>query len=217
MKASPSQLKILLYCISRQIYIYQSNPVSQTARWLKTTPTFICQGFPLSISICWGALGSPGCLWSPLCGVLKSFKTKWVGFCGNWALTQLRHSLLLEMSRFLHIPRGKLKHYWNHSGLSYCTLNSRAGTVSLAVLRFCRLDRCWGIAEISELSLHFQLQGISTKPFFCYIIFQTGPLWHPKCCSLHIWRCKRMFCHPPSLLWCFVVCSTRKAQLVCSK
>lgn len=22
-----------------------------------------------------------------------------------------------------------------------------------------------------------------------------------------------MFCHPPSLLWCFVVCSTREAEL----
>lgn len=181
MKTPPGQLKILLYCISRHVCIYRSNPVSQTARWLKTTLDSKCQGFPLSLSNCWAALRSLGCLWSPLCGILKSFKTKRAGFTGNWAPTQLTHSLLLEMSCFPRAPRGKLKHHWNHSGLSYCTLNSRAGTVSLAVMQFRLSDRCRGTAEISELSLHFQLQGISTKLFFFLLnYFQNWTIVTPK-------------------------------------
>lgn len=103
MKTPPGQLKILLYCISRHVCIYRSNPVSQTARWLKTTPDSKCQGFPLSLSNCWAALRSLGCLWSPLCGILKSFKTKtsWV----HWKLGSDPVNTFLVVGNELFPPR----------------------------------------------------------------------------------------------------------------
>lgn len=62
----------------------------------KTTQTFKCQTFPLSLSNCWAVPQSPGCLWWPRCDVLKCFKTKRVRFSADWAPTQLKYSLLLK-------------------------------------------------------------------------------------------------------------------------